>query len=181
VSWTVDTALVEAAATLLGRPVPVYDAVLRIMSSNLNTVLDEFGFPDRALIKSFHYAGEDLGSLDDMTLWPKLLVGGSTRTEEFGTGHQDELHVMLTCAWPPAVGRREFQEAMDVTAVARALMRVPQFAGRLQDPDHPTRTIWSHCLPLGFRAVPPDFARYSGYIAEFLVRQHPNNNLWTTL
>lgn len=178
-TWTVDPEqIVSVLQTNLGRPVPVLDALLRIMAGMLSPTLDELGIPERAHPKSFHLAGEQLPEPGAKDRWPVLLVGGSMRTEEFGSGHQDELNVMVTIAWPPQISRREFQEALDVAAVVRGIMRHPNFAGRFVDPDDATRIIWGHCYPTGFRPVPANWPHYSGWMAEFIIRQFPNSGLW---
>jgi len=178
-TWTVDAAdIVDVLQVHLGRPVPVFDAFLRIMASNLVPTLEELGLPERCHPKSFHYAGEQLPDLGAKDRWPVLLVGGSMRTEEHGMGHQDELNVMVTIAWPPQIGRREFQEALDVAAVCRGIMRHPNFSGQFRDPEDATRTIWGNCYPTGFRPVPQNWPHYSGWMAEFVVRQLARSGLW---
>ena len=178
-TWTVDASeITTTLQTYLGRPVPVFNAILKIMHGMLQPTLEALGFPERTWPKGYHYAGEQLPALDAEDRWPIILVGGSVRTEEFGSSHLDELQVMVTCAWPPQIGRREFQEAFDVAAVARGILRHPNFSGRFEDPDSEGKIIWGNCLPTGFRPVPANWPHYSGWIAEFMVRQYPNSNLW---
>ena len=107
-TWTVDAEeIVSVLQVHLGRPVPVFDAFLRIMADNLVPTLEELGFPERCHPKSFQYAGEKLPDPAAET-WPALLVGGSMRTEEHGMGHQDEINVLVTIA---CLARRRWGEA----------------------------------------------------------------------
>lgn len=178
-SWEVDTD--EVIGWLnghLGRPAPAYEAVLKIMQANVPAVMADLGFDDRTVPKVFQFAGEDLGDLSAKGRWPKLLVGGSIRTEDFGSGHQDEAMLAITCAYPVPIGPRAFIDALDVACVARGIMRHPRFAGQCVDPDDATRCFWGHCLPGGFRIVPADWEHYSGWIAEFTFHQYPGGNLW---
>lgn len=179
-SWTVDpSVLLQSTQSTLGRPIPVFDTLLKIMATNLAPALQELGFPERTWPKAFMYAGEEMEGLGTRDRWPIVLVGGSIRTTDFGMGHQDEINAMLTCAWPVQLSRAEFQDALDVATVMRRVMRYPPFMGPCEDQDNPGRYVWNHCLPTGFRPVPANWPHYSGWIAEFLIVQTPNQDLWT--
>ena len=182
-SWAVNTGeVVSVLQSKLGRPIPALDAILKILQANVTSVLAALGtdvFPASAYPKAYHYAGEYLGDAQGDRLWPKLLVGGSFSTEEFGMGHTDMLNLMVTVAWPPQISREEFQLAFDTAAVVRGILRHHQFSGRFMDPDEPTRMLWCRLLPTGFRIVPSDWQHYSGWIATFMAQQVPGSNLWT--
>ena len=177
-TWQVDVDdMIPGFQHHLGRPVVALDGVLRIMSENLQRTLMYFNFPERVWPKGYHYAGERLGD-PDTDKWPKLLIGGSFQTSELGSGHQDDNHVMLTCAYGPQFGRREFQDAFDVVTVARGILRHPNFAGPFYDPEHPERRLWNHILPTRFDVVPENWTLYSGWIAAFRLVQTPGSSLW---
>lgn len=184
-SYTVETEeVLQVMQSYIGDPVSVYEAVLEALETNLVPVLQALEtatpgrFPVRTQPKSFHLAGEDLGAYDDAKSWPKILVGGSTSIEDFGAGHKNEIVLQVTVAWPPQVTRREFKEAHRVAVVVQGLLRHPKFAGTFVDPNDPSRILWGQLFCTGFRPVPSDWQRYSGWIATFLCRQFPGNNLW---
>jgi hypothetical protein len=170
--------LLPALRDLLGRPVEVFDAALAIMKDNLEPMLTALGFPTKDLPKAYFYAGELMPDPNAVDRWPCILAGGPVRTEELGTGQEDDVNLAITCAWPTQITREQFRAAMDVASVARGIMRYPRFAGPLADPADPSRRIWNHCLASGFRAVPAGFPYYSGYVCEFTVIQTPGGNLW---
>lgn len=184
-SWTADpAAIVERMRVSTGRPVRVYEAVLKILQQNLIPVLDQLGLipqDRRAQVypKAFHLAGEELGLPDNPAEWPRIIVGGAIQEEEFAMGWQDTVQVNVTVAWPgPIIGRREFLESLDVASVCSGIFRYPQFHGAFEDPDNPGQVLWYQMMPAGYSLVPPDFQHYSGWIAHLVARQSPGSGLW---
>ncbi len=184
-SWTADpAAIVERMRHSTGRPIRVFDAVLRILRENLVPVLDQLEIipaERRPAVypKAYHLAGENIGGADDTKGWPRIIVGGAIQEEEFAMGWQDTIQVNVTVAWPgPVVGRREFEEALDMACVCSGIFRYPQFHGPFEDPDNPGQILWYQMMPNGYSLVPPDWQHYSGWIAHLVARQSPASNLW---
>lgn len=158
----------------LGRPTPALDAILDILQKNLWPCMQAAGFPERCRPKGFQYAGE---VLEDA--WPRILVGGSFRTEDWGMAFADEDEISVTCAWQPAIARREFQEALDIVCVVRAVLHHPQFRGPYVDRAlSPPRMYWQKLIPAGLSIVPSGFPHYSGWMANFRLTQPPGSYLW---
>ena len=186
--------IVSMAGNRLGRPLLVFDTALEVLQANLCPYLAELNrlavlanrpelFPVgrkknglvNAFPQAFRFYGEDMGALDDTRNWPQVLVGGAVSTEEFGLGHEDTISLNVSCVFPPQINRRQFQLAVDVATAIRDILRHPRFAGMCVHPD--TGLIaWGKLWPIGFMAIPPDHARYSGYMARFVVKQYPGSN-----
>jgi len=151
-----------------GRGVPALDTILSILHDNLPQVLAHFEFP---AIQTWDYAGVEL----DAAKIPAILVGSSIRTEQLGTHYGDDAHVLVTCAYMPQITRRQVQDSLDIVQCVRAVLSMPGVVGPRYDGD---RVLWNWLLPAGFSMVPPDWPMYSGWIAEFTMRQSPQSNLW---
>ena len=187
--WAVGASeLVALLAARVERPVNALDAMLHILGGTsdedgtvvegaLRPVLEALAFPERAIPKAFHYAGEDLGPYDDAAYWPKCLVGGTFPLEEFGHDWKLEATLAVTIAWPPAVGRREQQESFDVASVVSGILRHPNYQG-FYNPDTGA-VAWGHLMPTGYRPVPMDWQKYSGWMATFILRQFSGGNQWS--
>jgi len=146
----------------------VLDEVLAILHDNLPAVLEELGLP---AIRAWDYAGGEL----DPARSPAILVGASARAVEQGIYYADDIHLLVTICYPPRVTRRQLQDAVDIAQAVRGVLQMPQVVGpRRKD----GTVLWNWLLPAGYNVVPPSFPYYSGYIAEFVLRQAPPTNLW---
>lgn len=181
-TWDVSVSEVEGVAnTLLGRPSTVLTALRKILSRMLLPTLQQFGtnlFPERSWPRGFHLASEYLGDLNRREMWPRIIIGGSFSTQDWGMGHADNDTVPITCAFGPQISADDVLLALDVATVVRAILRHHNFAGPFRDPDDATRLIWNHLLPTGFRMVPSDWPHYQGWSAMFQIVQVPQSNLW---
>ncbi len=184
-SWTVPAEeIVQILQERTGRPLAVFDAILRILQENLAAALDALGiFPEErrqhVYPKAYHLAGEALPSPDNPRDWPRIIVGGSISTEEFGMGWEHQVQVNIVCAWPgPTITRRDFEDSLDIVTVAAGILRHPNFCGTFRDPDNPERILWYALVPGGYSLVPQDWKYYSGWIAHFTARQAPGSHLW---
>ena len=183
-SWEIDTDELQERLELVGRPIDVYIAVVKLLQANLPNLIAAVKLvPEERLPqvtpKRFQLAGEELPSPDNPAHWPVVLVGGAVQTTQFAHGWQNEIQVNITAAWPgPRITRRQFQESFDVVTLAAGMFRHDVLAGCFHDPEDVTRVLWYAALPSGYSLVPENWPHYQGYIAHLVLYQAPGSNLW---